>query len=116
MPGLPGGSGGVSLTIAIDFDKTFTADPVMWRRFVVLALGSGHRVVMVTGRADRVMHSDPSRHWGNEVRAALAEQRLTVVLPVLFAGDMPKRLAAEQAGYQVDIWIDDDPENIGGGR
>lgn len=103
------------IAIAIDFDETFTADPSLWTVFLFHAAGRGHRVVMVTGRADRVMYSDPSRHWGDEVRAALREVELDrLPLPVVFAGEKPKRLAAAEAGYAVDVWIDDDPEHVGG--
>lgn len=100
------------VTIALDFDKTFTVDPLLWLTFVRGAQLRGHTVVMVTGRSDRVMHSDPTRHWGNEVRAALAEVGLSI--PVVFAGELPKRVAARMANYMVDIWIDDDPEHVGG--
>lgn len=104
------------VTVALDYDGTFTAAPSFWRKFILMAIDAGHTVIMVTGRSDRVMHSDPLRHWGEEVRSALRMQGLTDILPVVFAGDKPKRLAAEQAGYKVDIWIDDDPDAVNGGR
>lgn len=100
------------LTIAIDFDGTFSADPPLWAVFTFYAVARGHRVVLVTGRSDHVMYSDPGRHWGNEVRGLLAEHAVDDLLPVVFAGGRPKRVAALAAGYTVDIWIDDQPESV----
>ena len=104
------------MIVSIDFDQTFTADPELFAAFAGLARQRGHTVIMVTGRADRVMHSDPSRHWGDEVREAIRRAAAGPHLldALIFAADRPKRLAAEQAGYKVDVWVDDDPEHVGG--
>lgn len=86
------------LTIALDYDKTYTADPDLWRRFVADAQRAGHLVVCVTGR--RAM-PDYSR-----------EPRLPDGVPVVLAGQAWKRDAAARAGYSVSIWIDDMPGMI----
>jgi len=82
------------MIIALDFDKTITADTLLWREFVRLAtIGGGHECIVVTGRDKR-----------HEVDF--------MDLPVVYAAGKLKREAAEKAGYEVDIWIDDEPGTI----
>lgn len=95
------------MTFAIDFDDTFTADPALFTAFITFAKARGHRCVCVTARADRVMYTDPSRHCGDEVRAAL-----NGLMPIVFSGGDPKEVAAAMAGYAIDVWIDDNPAAI----
>ena len=88
------------LTIAIDYDDTFSADPSLWREFVKIATGRryGHRCVLVTNRTEDM---------GNDVRAEVGD-----LMPIVFAGVFSKRSMAALVGYNVDIWIDDSPELI----
>lgn len=88
-------------TFAIDYDGTYTVDPDLWRSFIEQAHARGHTVVMVTGRSNE-------GQFGSEVRAAV--QRL---VPVVFAAQMWKRHAAQLAGYDVNVWIEDHPEAVG---
>ncbi len=92
------------LTIAIDFDDTFSADPDLWREFVSIATGRrfGHKCILVTNRTEDM---------GNDVRAEVGD-----LMPIVFAGVFSKRSMAARAGYAVDIWIDDTPEwiDVGG--
>lgn len=83
------------LTIAVDYDQTYTADPLFWDQVIALGQQRGHRFVCVTGRRE-----PPDVH----------ERRIP--LPIVCAGPEYKRHAAAKAGYQVDIWIDDMPEMI----
>ncbi len=46
------------LTISLDYDRTFTAAPGLWRSFVVDAVARGNRVVCITRRDD----TDENRH------------------------------------------------------
>lgn len=89
-----------SLTVAIDFDDTFTADCETWREVILLMQRSGHRVICVSARRNDLSH----------------RQELTQALPdgvvVLLSYDTPKRLFAKSQGFDVDIWIDDMPEAI----
>lgn len=89
------------MLIAIDFDGTFAADPRLFHEFARLARSFGHRVVVVSGRSD-----EPP--WGDELREVVGDG-----IPVVLAGSIWKRAAAEAAGYRVDIWIDDNPEYVG---
>lgn len=92
------------MLFGIDFDGTFAADPALFHSFLDLLTARGHTAVIVTGR------SKPTGRWG------LREFEVEVVtkgrLPIVYAGMKFKRLAAQEAGYKVDIWIDDNPEFI----
>lgn len=92
------------MTISLDFDDTFTADPKLWTAFVRQAHARGHTVLLVTNR--------PAL-FRAEVDAAVAG------LPfreVIFAGRTPKRLAARRRGYEVHVWVDDLPHTVEYGR
>ena len=40
------------MLIALDYDETYTADPVLWDRFIGDANDHGHTVWIVTARRD----------------------------------------------------------------
>ncbi|MEN3940692.1 HAD family hydrolase [Prosthecobacter sp. SYSU 5D2] len=86
------------MTIAIDFDGTWTADPGLWRLFAAACTHSGHRLIMVTGRSGR--SEDMERY------------QLPHTMPIIYTGGAMKEKAALKAGYKVDIWIDDMPAMI----
>lgn len=86
------------LTLALDYDHTFTADAELWRAFITAAQARGHTVVCVTGRTSM---PDFSR-----------EPSMPAGVGFIFAGADFKRHAASRAGFAVDIWIDDMPEMI----
>lgn len=88
------------LVIGLDFDETWTADPVLWQCFINLAIARNHTVVIVTGRK------------GLEGDVEEISQATKNKIPVVFAGSTPKRQAAEKQGFLVDIWIDDMPDMI----
>lgn len=91
------------LTISLDYDRTFTAAPGLWRSFVVDAVARGNRVVCITRRDD----TDENRH---ELRLAFGD--LEVSQTILCGSGTQKRDAAKAAGVVVDVWIDDFPEGI----
>ncbi len=88
------------LTISIDYDDTFTADPDTWSAVIKTLQASGHRVVCCSARRNE--------HW---VRREL-EDALPQGVKVFLSYDAPKRLYMESQGVQVDIWIDDMPEAV----
>lgn len=90
----------MSLTIAIDYDDTFTADPIMWRRVIAEIHAAGHRVICVSARRNEIGHRQE------------LEQSLPDGVAVLLSYDCPKRLYTQHEGIEVDIWIDDMPESI----
>jgi hypothetical protein len=85
--------------IALDFDDTYTADPWLWNRFIADAQSRGHVVVVVTSRKDEDL---------DEIREALPQ------LEIVNTSGYLKKPAAQQAGFDIDIWIDDMPGIIEG--
>lgn len=95
-----------ALTFGVDFDGTFAADPMLFKDIINAIANQGHDVVFVTGRSD-------DSGFGDEVRDLIYETLGTDKLfPIIFAGPEWKRKAALDAGYDVNIWIDDNPEYI----
>ena len=88
------------MTIGIDYDGTFSEDPDLWRTFVGHAVARGHKCVCVTGRGDEEKMSA-------EVRHAVGS-----LMPIVFAGTAWKRDAAINSGFDVNVWIDDNPEYV----
>lgn len=88
------------LTVAIDYDDTFTADTIAWTSVIRVLQNCGHRVVCISARRNDFGHR-------RELESAMPEG-----VTVLLSYDMPKRLYAKENGISVDIWIDDMPEAI----
>lgn len=88
-----------SITVAIDYDRTWTADPEAFAAFANLLRRRGHRVIIVTARVSG--HGEVERECGSHVDR------------VLFSGAGYKREHAVANGETVQIWIDDMPETIG---
>jgi hypothetical protein len=87
------------LTVAIDFDGTFAADPIVWRAVAELLKARGHTVIMVTQRTENF-------------RADVAEVVGLDWLRIIFASGKSKEDAALDSGFKVNIWIDDAPFSV----
>ena len=85
------------LNIGLDYDDTFTSDPVLFGEFVKLARSRGHVVFVTTARA----HGNIS-----DIEKSLPD------LEIITSAGGQKRPAAEAYGVTIDIWIDDMPELI----
>ena len=96
-------SEGRGLVISLDYDRTFTAAPGLWRSFVAMAADRGNRVVCITRREDTEENREA-------IRSAFAD--LDVAGMILCGAGTQKRDAATAAGLEVDVWIDDYPEGI----
>ena len=94
---------GRGLVISLDYDRTFTAAPGLWRSFVNMATAAGNKVVCISRREA----TDENRE---ELRLAFAD--LEVGDLILCGADTQKRDAAAKAGIAVDVWVDDYPEGI----
>jgi len=88
------------MIIALDYDGTYAVDPVFWNKFILDAEDAGHKVICVTGRDDREDFAKP-------VLASIGK-----LCQVIFAGSKWKSDAAKEAGWKVDVWIDDMPGMI----
>lgn len=82
------------MIIALDFDETYTADPVLFTQFAALARKAGHTVIVATMRYE---------HEGDEVSKELGW------LPIHFTGRKAKRQFLASKGIHPDVWIDDNP-------
>ena len=80
--------------ISLDYDKTFTVDPPLWREFVKMATARGHQVVCVKMRHS----SEPVEDFPGEV---------------VYTTRKAKGPFMQNAGRPVDLWIDDSPGWIG---
>jgi len=76
------------MLIALDYDKTYTADPMLWDDFVQLAQTRGHKVKIVTMRR-------PDEAVSN------------VPVDVVYTSRK-----AKASIVKADIWIDDSPNWI----
>lgn len=72
------------MIIAIDYDGTYTADPVLWEHFIDCALLGGHQVTCVTMR--------------------YPTEPIEMSCPVFYTSRKAKAVA-----FVADIWIDDKP-------
>lgn len=88
------------MLVAIDFDRTFTADSESWSTIIGILEQAGHRVICVTGRVETVDNRLELRN------------SLPMSVEIIFSGDEPKRVAAFRKGHTVNVWIDDRPERI----
>ena len=88
------------LTIALDYDQTYTADCELWHCFISTAIKFGHKIICVSARENTP---------GNRYELT---QALPIGIPVLLCYGQSKREYAIAAGYNVDIWIDDHPETV----
>lgn len=86
------------MKICLDFDGTYTADPIFWDRVIELAKQHGHDVICATMRYDQ--------SEGDAVRDALAHQ----VSAIHFTERRAKQPALADRGVYPDVWIDDSPQ------
>ena len=89
------------MLIAIDFDDTLTADPVMFRTLIAVLKSFGHHAVCVTARRD----TDENRL---NIEGYFAKYGIDLYVHYSALGSKLEHM--ERIGVKVDIWIDDDPE------
>ncbi len=89
------------MKIALDYDKTYTADAVFWNAFLQVARAAGHEVRIVTVRDERLDRTAPL--------VALEDR-----LPVIYTRGVAKEWFCTHFtdGWMPDIWIDDSPKSI----
>lgn len=85
------------MKIALDYDKTFTADPGLWRTFAHFAKQFGHEVRIVSARHQVKDNIDAKVH----------------PIEVIYCDGVAKQWFCHHvAEWEPDIWIDDKPKNI----
>lgn len=89
-----------TLTFALDFDDTFTADPELWAAFIRQAKDRGHHFFCVTARRQSESNVDL-------INAAFDQWQCQ--MPIIFCNLHSKVTTMEKRGIRVDIWIDDAP-------
>ena len=98
----------MKLNFGIDFDDTITEDIDCFGQMFKTMQDSGHNIIVVTGRSK-------VGHWEKEVYDVLEylQQKYNLNnIPVVFAGTEWKKQAAKNAGYSINIWVDNYPEYI----
>jgi len=85
--------------IAIDYDRTWSADPSTWNAVYELLLSRGHQVIMVTGR----------KQWTDDMKRGNLPESLRIFYT---NGQLKEWSLRTQRGPKVDIWIDDMPGMI----
>ncbi len=90
--------------IALDYDETYTCDPILWDCFIRDAQRHGHTVVFVTYRdkdLDAICedYPRPPERYG---------------IKIFYTAGVAKKWYMKHFGPKggVDIWIDDSPESI----
>ena len=96
-----------ALTISIDFDQTFSADPKMWGEFAMKSDAEGNTVVMISRRPDTPVNQ-------KEIADTIGVHMHAFKKIMLIGADALKADAAVAAGLKVDIWIDDAPQTVQG--
>jgi hypothetical protein len=92
------------MILSLDYDETYTLDPVFWDDFISYAKLRGHKVYCVTWRT-------PAE--GLEVLNSVGKQ---VGHPnVIFASRNAKRDFCVNLGIFIDVWIDDMPHAVDSG-
>lgn len=87
------------MRIALDYDHTYTADPILWNAFIRAAKQQGHDIRCVTARS-----ATEDRTQG----LVDIEERL----PVIYTNGIAKENICLYLDWLPDVWIDDKVRNI----
>lgn len=80
------------MRIALDYDGTYTADPVLWEAFINSAKARGHTIICVTKR------------W--------PQTPTNISVETIYTCGKAKVPLMKSMGIQFDIWIDDTPGTL----
>lgn len=78
------------MNIALDYDKTYTADKQLWNAFIQNAKNLGHSVICLTMR-----NTD--------------ERIFDMPCEIIYTSRKAKLIFAAKNNIKIDIWIDDNP-------
>jgi hypothetical protein len=83
------------MIIALDYDKTYTADPSLWDKFINDCKDKGHTVICITMR--------------KPILAEEIDRTIFAVDRLYYTSRKAKMVYAKLNRIDVDIWIDDKP-------
>ena len=83
------------MKIALDYDETYTEDPILWTAFIDNCKERGHAVTFVTYRPD------------NGDNADIEYEAQCLGIDIVYTSGKQK-----QHCFDADVWIDDCPETI----
>lgn len=92
------------LKIALDYDQTYTADKLLWNRFIKLAINMDHEIKFVTARFE---NADTYHNKDWRTNADIEADANQLGIDIVYCNHKPK-----QEVYNADIWIDDRPATI----
>lgn len=81
------------MIIALDYDGTYTTEPILWKQFIENARKLSHKIICITMR--------------NKEREAIKDMPSCV--DIYYTDRQAKIDFTQQNGIVVDIWIDDKP-------
>ncbi len=86
------------MIIALDYDGTYTEDPISWDDFISYMMKKGHEIVVVTMRYE----------------SEAPEFTLSPVCACrwFFTGRKAKKPFMHNLGIKPNIWIDDHPQSV----
>jgi hypothetical protein len=90
------------MIISIDYDNTYTVDPVLWDQFIKNAISKGHTVYCISARSEPMME-DAKNTIGK------------IIGPANCFGtnfEPKKSFMWKNHKIKIDVWIDDTPEYI----
>jgi len=85
------------MNISLDFDETYTRDPILWLQFIKAATDRGHKVYCVTMRTP-------------EEGAEVIHELSRFVEKIIFTSRKAKKdFCYYEHNINIDVWIDDMP-------
>jgi len=90
------------MIVSLDYDDTYTRDPELWNKIVMLMRDKGHTVYVISARYDRQM---------DEVHNSIGK---IVGIDNCYGTNMQQKreYMYKNHGILIDVWIDDMPEMI----
>jgi acid phosphatase class B len=92
------------MNISIDFDDTYTRDPILWNEFIHTAQAAGHKVYCVTARGET--YPDEVTEVHSTIGQLVGQENC------IFTGGKQKRQFCLNRNVHISVWIDDMPEAI----
>lgn len=85
------------MRIALDYDGTYTRDPNLWNKFILMFKNAGHQINFVTMR----FPSEGFEKWLSDTIDFCS---------IIYTSRKAKKIYCEENDIHFDIWIDDHPE------